>query len=472
MKKIIIFLSILYIFSYSVKAIDLPRDNVTYFIRYPNGTYTVEEDYNKALDMSEKEVLIYTGVTDNEGIISLPEFGDEGEIRIKEVVPDGYSTSKSEIILNLKDNKKIEFRNTKGLINPETGKTIIQLTLIISLFGLITMLYIFSNSRKALNIIVISCVALYSFCAKASGKDFLNITVKDNNGVPQKNVKIEIYSKPSNIEASPAIKFDATDGQFFDGKKMMYFKIPYEGCSFDEFGRSLAEEEIGYLRGNVFGAYIDGKYIARIPTLPENLNNGDVISLEWVPNEDAYLRTIHLNGGYYDFYGTKLEKLYSNSLENMNFISWRNFKREGLTFVGIDDNKLCSHKNDSPFYKTDDLSLTDYYACWDDVSILEVDGKIIQFEENMTWEEWLKSKYYLDNSIKYNNNLDLIYIDNENWACGRGTIENYKMLVINNSQVRLTDTIDMNNAYTFSWKHVFRNFNGEYGELSDGMTLC
>ena len=104
------------------------------------------------------------------------------------------------------------------------------------------------------------------------------------------------YAK--NRIAKPAIKFDANGGKFFDGKELMYFRIPYEGCNSNEFFDSLSDEQYNYLAGNDSGAYRNG-YNRSFSSFPDTLSNGTTIPVEWNQDSNAKLVTYSLNVLYH-----------------------------------------------------------------------------------------------------------------------------------------------------------------------------
>ena len=132
MKKYSIFV-LLFIFFLPFNVFALPREGVYYFFTYPNGLEVVSENYEDTVD--EKEILLYSGTSDSNGEVVLEGWDNQGTIRIVEKVPNGYSTESKEITVDLSKQSSAEFVNTKGMINPKTGKSII---LIIEVFGTAT----------------------------------------------------------------------------------------------------------------------------------------------------------------------------------------------------------------------------------------------------------------------------------------------------------------------------------------------
>jgi len=371
MKKSILFMLIMifgFIFMPVVHAADIPREGVTYFLQYPNGTEEVEENYDNAITRSNEEVLILSGETNSNGEVIFNGIANQGEVRIKQIVPDGYSTNERELYLNLSKEKNVEFRNTSGLLNPKTGRTLVVMFLLICLVLGSTIL-VKKNKKTAL--LIIPLVALGLMLDVKAGSDDLVIKVKDDFGSPLSGVRVEVYAKPYNIDAQPAVKFSSNEGHFFDGKTLMYFRIPSNNCSFSDFMDSLSENEYYYLNDNHLGAYRDG-YRITSPLIPETLSNGTVVDINWQEDSDAQTIKIHGNGGTLDFYGTKLiethEYKYTYNGMRSNIYNYTN---SGKYNSGYSNESTCSNMNSYGVYKNptniyDYENTTDLYYCWHD----------------------------------------------------------------------------------------------------------
>ena len=304
-KYLIVFILLLgFMFMPNAYAAEIPREGVTYFLEYPDGTEEVTESYDEAIATAEEEKLIFTGQTDENGQVVLENVASEGTIRVVQEVPNGYSTDEREVIINLQESKKVEFKITQGLINPKTGQYILIIIFAVALLSIITVLV----KKKKKTLLVLPLLLLVGLVKVNADSDNLVIDVKDNLGRAQSGVTVKIYAKPT-IDASPAIKFDANGGHFFDGKTLMYARIPSNGCNYDDWINTLDEESYNYLYGNSYGIYRNGYYPYH-PEIPDTFTNGTLIQAEWTQDSEAELITFNLNGKQMNFYGTLMDKVY------------------------------------------------------------------------------------------------------------------------------------------------------------------
>ena len=86
--------------------VSITNENRTvYFMRYPNGLEIGTEDQNVA--NNAEEILLYEGTTNSSGEIILEGWKREGQLRIVEDVPNGYTTNIREINVDLSQNSTI-----------------------------------------------------------------------------------------------------------------------------------------------------------------------------------------------------------------------------------------------------------------------------------------------------------------------------------------------------------------------------
>ena len=389
-KLLIVFILLLgFMFMPNAYAAEIPREGVTYFLEYPDGSEDVKEDYDEAIAAAEEEKLIFTGQTDENGQVVLENIASEGTLRVVQEVPNGYSTDEREVIINLEESKKVEFRNTSGLLNPKTGFSILTILLVLGLVVGGTALT--KKNKKAL--LVLPLLLLAGLVNVKADSDDLVIDVKDSLGRAQSGVTVKVYAK-AKIEAAPAIKFDANGGHFFDGKTEMYVRIPSNGCDIDDLWDSLDENTSRYLSENLGGAYRNGYYIdSKSSNIPETLTNGAVINALWSQDSSVQLMTIHGNGGYYDFYGEKLNSIViykkvsslppgslRGGITNEESPMLRpiapgymamSFVNDGKYNIGIDATSSCNIYNQYGIIKDTDsyydmLDGNDVYVCWHD----------------------------------------------------------------------------------------------------------
>ena len=390
MKKLLIVFIFLLGFTFMpiVNAEEIPREGVTYFLEYPDGSEDIIEDYDEAIAAAEEEKLIFTGQTDENGQVVLENVASEGTLRVVQEVPNGYSTDSREVIINLEESKKVEFKITKGLINPKTGFSILKILLVLAILMICTVL---TNKNKK-TLLVLPLLLLAGLVNVKADSDNLVIDVKDNLGRAQSGITVKVYAK-AKIDAAPAVKYDANGGHFFDGKTEMYVRIPNNGCDAGDFWDSLDENTYNYLEDNIFGAYRE-RYYPDGTDEPTTLTNGIVIKVVWYQNSNAQLITIHGNGGYLDFYGEKLNNVViynrNNNAEVPNVrlsndseeaIPARRsyyqmdpydiamyFINAGKYNIGLDLVSSCSNYNQYGIIKNDDIYLqimpNDIYACW------------------------------------------------------------------------------------------------------------
>lgn len=276
---------------------ELPREGVTYFLEYPDGSEEVTESYEEAINVEES--LIGEFLTDNNGEIVLNNWDIEGKLRIVQEVPVGYSTQEREIEVSLANSSSVVFTNYKGLVNPNTGRSLLLTLFIVVAIAAITIIAIRQRNIKHITtIIVLSLLLLGSVFVKANESDFV-IRVIDGSGKGLENVKVKIYATPK-VEASPAIKFDANGGEFLDGTTVMYFRIPYNNYPLDNFYESLSDKDKLYFRMNYGKATREGFYLNRNVDTSSSVSNGDVIKLEWVENSEAHIAMVNGNGATLD----------------------------------------------------------------------------------------------------------------------------------------------------------------------------
>ena len=381
MKKIYLLLILLLacVFIPNVYAEEIPREGVTYFLEYPDGTEDVIEDYDEAIAAAEEEKLIFTGQTDENGQVVLEDIASEGTLRVVQEVPNGYSTDEREVIINLEENKKVEFKITKGLINPKTGFSILKILLVLAV--VITCTILTRKNKKIL--LALPLLLVVGLVNVKADNDNLVIDVKDNLGRAQSGVTVKVYAK-AKIEAAPAIKYDANGGHFQDGTIVMYVRIPYNDCTRTEYYNYYYENDIAkyiYIDINIETAYRDGYYRAGAPT-PEVLSNGTIVTLEWQEDPSAELCTLHVGEKTMTTFpdGTKCATpyreniiMYKNNIILEMPASFADEHGQIKYAVGVDTNENCSNYNSygliENFNNIDNIYSNmpnDLYVCWYD----------------------------------------------------------------------------------------------------------
>lgn len=225
----------------------------------------------------------------------------------------------------------------------------------------------------------------------------LVISVNDSFGKSMKQVRVKVYAKPLRVESSPAIKFSANGGTFFDGTTLMYFRLPYDGCTETEFYDSLTFPNRVYLNQNRSLATRPGFILAdkvvsekerdilrrEIAMAPEEKRyyNGQIINLEWLQSNDSHVTTYHLNGGILPFNDKNLtsfkrEMAYTTIEQDQIFSEFTSNIKGSNYLVGLSTDEQCSEY--APYgvrtVAEDGLNLskkktslknpTDYYFCW------------------------------------------------------------------------------------------------------------
>ena len=416
--KLLLVLLLGLFFMPNVYAADLPREGVTYFLYYPNGEERATTDYNKAAN--PEETLIYSGVTDENGNITLCDWENEGKLRVVQHVPDGYTTNERELKIDLSKNNTGTFVNYKGLVNPTTGRSLLVL---IGVLGVATVTILVSRKNKKSLMIIPVVVGGAVLFTTVNAATCPCITVKDGLGQKMAGVQVDIYATPIEVDAAPAIKFDANGGHFFDGTTEMYYRIPNDPCTPDEFFNSLTEEERNYLFDNFYGAYRNG-YYANDMDGPDTLVNGTIIKVQWEANSDAKVITIKGNGGTYNYYGKKLDEIYvydNNPSPYMN----NNFTKENDYLIGFDETAACNNYNEYGLSIRKHILQQEavgkqrmpsvLYACWSNQPDgIYVNGTLFQgTDETCYYESGFYDSsnnafrlYGKDNSVLYISNVD------------------------------------------------------------------
>lgn len=374
-----------------------------YFMTYPNGVEKVTENETEANNPEEE--LIYEGKTNEYGEIILEGWNSEGQLRIVEAVPNGYTTNQREIVTNLAESSTVGFVNNKGIIDPNTGRTLIFLFIISFLVTLVVLSLSQrrkneqkefneqeqkekteskesiplekeekvkkakskkkTTAKKAIKVFIFILIPVTIFMllvrmnANAVTKNFV-ITVHDSHGNKMSNVEVKIYAKPIKIDQSPAVIFDANGGEFYDGTTKMYFRLPYDGCSFDEFYNSLTTQEIGYLHDNRDLSTRDG-YVLVPSNMPIKLVNGQTILNNWEQSNKSNVITYYGNGGTLRFYGKELSsiKLYDFARPEIG-----RFKNGNNYLVGTSNSPKCSNYNKYGINVIDERYSDEVYLCW------------------------------------------------------------------------------------------------------------
>ena len=131
--KCLLLLLVVYVLIPVVHAADLPKTGVTYFMEYPNGRFDATVSYQEAVDPDE--VLIHSDVTDKNGEIQLCDWNREGEIRVLQHVPNGYTTNQRETTIDLSSTTQFGFIDYRGA-NPGTGRSLLFIVIVASVIAI------------------------------------------------------------------------------------------------------------------------------------------------------------------------------------------------------------------------------------------------------------------------------------------------------------------------------------------------
>ena len=199
---------------------------------------------------------------------------------------------------------------------------------------------------------------------KAEQEDF-TIIVKDKDGKRLSNVAVEVYSKAVTVDASPAVKFNANGGKFLDGEEEMYFRIPYDGCSFGELMNYNMTNYLDSLLNFVFSyknGYLNGDFV----NSPEFFQNGDVLDLLWRPMEsNAPIGDFDFKGEVLYFRGKKITELRSAIVFTVGMIINR-IQNGDNYYIGDDTNSSCNIYDSNGLTPIEILLSPNqkYYLCW------------------------------------------------------------------------------------------------------------
>ena len=281
MKKVLNLLLLFVVGFFLVSAVyaeeEIPTEGVHYFLTYPNNEVVISDDY---ADIS-KEILLYSGRTNNNGEVILNGWQESGKIRVVQKVPSEYQTDVDTISVDLSQGQT-EFVDYKKTVNPHTGQSLLFLVVLATILGG-TYITIRSPKKKKLMIIPIVAIAAVSLHVLAANN--FTIVVKDKQGNRLNNVEVEVYGTPSTVEAAPIVIFKANGGVFLDGTDEMIMKLPHNNCNLDEFFSSFTDEDNEYFYENQDGAVRDGYYPGGFD-LPDTLSDGMEINFIWEEESD------------------------------------------------------------------------------------------------------------------------------------------------------------------------------------------
>lgn len=105
---------------------------------------------------------------------------------------------------------------------------------------------------------------------------------------------------------------------------------------------------------------------------------------------------------------------------------------------------------------------------------IDSDNNCYEFDEGMTWEEWLNSEYNKD-FFNYEQDFGFIYTEESSFECGGPYISmNIKAIFdLDNNSVKKTDIIKNQYTYKTAWKSWSHNsITGTNKEVFDGETMC
>ncbi len=103
----------------------------------------------------------------------------------------------------------------------------------------------------------------------------------------------------------------------------------------------------------------------------------------------------------------------------------------------------------------------------------KLDGIDFNFEQGMTWGDWLNSDYnpYSHNGFS-NDILDIVYIDKSSYLCTwNHYLENYKVIYDGENKVSLTSQIENKKLYNAKW-WSWPLTGGTYGTGHEGEGMC
>ena len=312
------------------------------------------------------------------------------------------------------------------------------------------------------------------FKVYASNGDFI-IIAEDSNGNRVPGVLLDIYAKPSKVEASAAVKISANGGHFFDGSTELYIKIPPEGSSLQDVF-VLSDEEMKYFAFNLFFAYRE-YYIPQISNLisgePVEYHDGDEILIDWEYDENATLVTIDTNGGSFEFpnFGSfPITNITTYQQYLDMFLTQAAYTHPDYSAYGYDDNPSCSHYDNNLEWDYSENISDKMYVCYGPV--LNINGVLISYDSGMTWGEWVDSDYNT-HGWELHNDLGLIYSNTYAVACSSYSIIHfYNTLEENGNIVNASDVINPHTKYNIQLKHISYSNSSGYGQLYNGSVSC
>ncbi len=354
MKKITNVLCLLllgFFFIPNVFADELPQEGVHYFLTYPNGEEEVIANYQEANNPKEK--LLYTGRTNQNGEILLEGWANEGQLRIVQKVPNGFSTVKEQYTVDLAKDTTVEFVDFRST-NPKTGRSLIFLVILaVAVVG--ASLVVKKDKKKLMVIIPVLALGVVAYQVYAANN--FKIIVKDKAGNRLAGVEVSVYAKPISVSAAPAVIIKANGGHFFDGKTEIYLKLPHDGCNFSDVVNALSEDEYNEYELYMETVARDG-YYPNYPTFPAGpLHDGDAFSFTWERSDYANIVKIDGNGGVVEVNGRVVSSL--DIYEEDFYYSSYYFTNGDKTFIGFDEDPSCSNYDEFGVQKNE--SLLDYY---------------------------------------------------------------------------------------------------------------
>ena len=418
LKILLVFVMGLFLCPSFVSAKELPTEGVTYFMSYPDNSEYVTESYDEAINPKEK--LIYTAVTNENGEVILEGWKHEGQLRIVQHVPKGYSTDAEELTVDL-GNKKAEFIDFRTILNPNTGRSIL---IIIALVAVILLgVFIFkinhpqiepkskSKGKKKTALLLIPIIGFGLVCQVFADDSEFVITVKDKNGNKLSGVTVDIYAKPVRVYGEPAVKFNANGGIFLDGSDTLYVKLPIAEMNYPQFEEYLYDNDIDMFY-NIMGVSYKDNFVPIFPDDITTLKNGTEIKINWeyVSGDNIKVMTVHGNGGTLNFNGKKLTE-FSFISDGPEFADlFTNFVKENSYKIGYDVDSSCSHYSSNGLMKYSDDYFSssipkDIYLCWNDKPDgIYVDDALFVGNDSSCFVESSASIY--DNYINLNSLLN------------------------------------------------------------------
>ena len=219
---------------------DIPDNAASYTLVWPDESKKTFTDRQEAEEAWEKEKLLGTYTTGENGQISLEGYAAKGNIRLFEsVVPEGYTADKlstpaelsdgSIILVNHKEHKdtpskKNDSNNSKHSSSPKTGDpdaaSIWKIIAASSAVAAVSALSVILIRRKKGKMLIVFLTAgaigagTLAASVKATAEDrssAFTVNKTDDEGNPVKGAVFEVYGKPYDVTWEPAPDVQTSD---------------------------------------------------------------------------------------------------------------------------------------------------------------------------------------------------------------------------------------------------------------------